>query len=258
MGFGNGARGMKQVERLVEALGPMQEEMIKRGYVVAYAEYRNEIPYLYEQLDGPSKNLADNISGGQRVLKSNPTLDSDDFISILQYLQTLPYVDPDAVGAFGVSHSGELILKAAAEYTFGAGVPNEGASHEFLGVDTGPDAPREGTEIQYRDVETVKKHIKDVAKAKERIGRIETPILHLGRDDDHLQGIFRLVHDWMVEAGKDSTWVSFDHPDHGYAFIRRKDGKYEPDSIQRQSFELVMEFFDKHLKHSHQRTSNGK
>ncbi len=56
----------------------------------------------------------------------------------------------------------------------------------------------------------------------------------------------------MVEAGKDSTWVTFDHPVHGYGFIyAQKDGSFKPDPIQQKTFDVVMEFFDKHLKHAH-------
>ena len=66
----------------------------------------------------------------------------------------------------------------------------------------------------------------DKTQAMKRIRRIHTPILHIGRERDHLQGIFMLAHEWMVEAGKDSTWVSFDHPSHGYPYIYRK-----PDGI---------------------------
>jgi len=250
MGSGNGAGGMPEVERQAGRLGPMMERMIARGYVVAYAEYRNEIPYLYQKTPR-AKNLADNISGGRRVLKSNASLDSDDYISIIQYLQSLPYVDKDAVGTYGVSHSGELMEKAAAEITWGAAVPNEGAAHEFLNVDTGPRAPRKGTEMWINDVDTARK-LADKAFAMERIKRIQTPFLHVGRDGDGQQGIFQLVHEWMVEAGNDSTWVTFDHPVHGYGFIYAKqDGSYQPDPIQQKTLDLVMAFFDKHLKHKH-------
>lgn len=257
LGSGNGQGGMPEVERQAARLGPMMGRMVARGYVVAYAEYRNEIPYLYEQIDR-STNLEDNISGGQRTLKSTPSLDSDDYIAIVQYLQSRPDVDADAVGTYGVSHSGELMLKAASEITFGAAVPNEGAAYEFLSVDTGPSAPRKGTEIQFQDIELVRKRA-DKAKAMARIRRIKTPFLHLGRDDDHLQGVFKLSHEWMVEAGKDSTWASFDHPVHGYGFLYRKaDGSFNPDPIQEKAYELVMTFFDKHLKHSHATTAGGR
>jgi dienelactone hydrolase len=247
MGRGNGRGGVAHIEKQVERLATMQDDMIRRGYVVVYANYRNEIPHLYEDTQR-AQNLADDVSGEGRTLKSAPTLDSDDLIAILKYVQTLAYVDADAIGIVGVSHSGEMILKVAAETTFAAGVAIEGASHEFLGVNTGPSAPRQGNEIQYQDIEVVRRNA-DKARAMERIRRINTPILHIGRDADHLQGIFKLAHAWMQEAGKDTTWVSFDHPVHGYPFIyRQDDGSYRPDPIQQKAFDLFMQFFDQHLK----------
>ena len=248
MGFGEGKRGMLKVEELVERLAPMQDRMIARGYVVATVNYRNEVPYLYEQLQAPAQNLPDSISGERRTLKSHPTLDHEDLIAIMRYLQTLPYVDKNAIGAVGVSHSGEMILKAAAEYGFAAGVCIEPAAHEFLSVNTGPTAPRKGTEIQYNDIEVVRKNA-NKAVAMDRIRRIKTPILIFGRDSDHLNGIFKLTNEWMREAGKDVTWYSFDHPEHGYVFIfTQADGSYKPDKIQEKTFDIFMAYFDKHLK----------
>jgi dienelactone hydrolase len=225
----------------------MQDEMIARGYVVAFVNYRNEIPHQYEHT-ARAQNMADDVSGEGRTLKSAPTLDSDDLIAILKYLQTLPYVDKHAIGIVGVSHSGEMILKIAAETTFAAGVAIEGASHEFLSVYTGPAAPRHGNELQYQDIEVVRKNA-DKVRAMDRIRRIKTPILHIGRDPDHLQGIFALAHEWMLEAGKDSTWVSLDHPVHGFPFMyRNDDGTYTPDAVQRKAFGIFMDYFDRHLK----------
>lgn len=248
MGRGDGRGGYPHVEREVERLAAMQDRMIERGYVVAYVNYRNEIPHLYETSD-PAVNLPDDISGGDnRTLKSAPSLDSDDFMAIMQYLRTLPYVDPDRIGAVGVSHSGEMILKAAAQISFACGVAIEGASHEFLAVNTGPTAPRIADEIQYNDIEVVRRNAAKT-KAMERIRRIQTPILHIGREKDHLQGIFKLAHEWMVEAGKDSSWASFDHPDHGFPYIyAQPDGSFKPDPVQREAFELFMNYFDTRLK----------
>jgi len=247
MGRGDGRGGLPHVEAQVARLAAMQDRMIARGYVVAYVNYRNEIPYQYGRT-GPARNMEDDISGGDnRTLKSAPTLDSDDLVAIIAYLKTLPYVNANAIGALGVSHGGEMILKASAETTMAAGVVIEGASHEFLGVDTGPRAPRQGDELQYRDIKIARKNA-DKTKAMKRIRRIRTPILHIGRERDHLQGIFELAHEWMVEAGRDSTWACFDHPDHGYPFIyRRPDGSYRPDRVQQQAFDLFMKFLDKHL-----------
>ena len=248
MGRGNGRGGMAQVERETGRLAAMQDRMIERGYVVAYVNYRNEVPHLYETVQA-SQRLHDDMSGGEgRVLKSAPALDSDDFVSAVEYLASLPYVKARAIGAVGVSHGGEIILKAAAAGApLAAGVVVEGASHEFLGVDTGPAAPRKGNELQYQEVEVARARA-DKAAAMERIGRIVVPILHMGREHDHLQGIFRLVHEWMLEAGKRSEWISRDHPDHGYPYIyTREDGTYRPDPVQREAFDFFMDFFDNHL-----------
>ena len=86
----------------------------------------------------------------------------------------------------------------------------------------------------------------------ERIQRIHTPILIFGRDTDHQQGIFKLTYEWMKEAGKDVQWASFNHPVHGYVFIMNQpDGSYKPDEIQQKTFQIFMDYFDKHLKHAH-------
>jgi dienelactone hydrolase len=235
MGWGEGREGMKKAERLAESLTQMQDRMIARGYVVATVNYRNEVPYAYEQ-SKPPQNLPDSISGERRMLKSGPTLDHEDLIAIIRYLQSLPYVDKNGVGAMGVSHSGEMIMKASSEYTFGAGVCIEPADHEFLTVDN--------------DAEVVRKNA-NKAEAMERIRRISTPILIFGRDTDHLQGIFKLTYEWMKEAGKDVQWASFDHPTHGYVFIMNQpDGSYKPDEIQQKAFAIFMNYFDQHLKHA--------
>lgn len=253
MGWGEGREGMHKVESLAEGLVQMQDRMIARGYVVATVNYRNEIPYLYEQ-SKPPENLPDSISGERRMLKSGATLDHEDLIAVIRYLQSLPYVDKDAVGAMGVSHSGEMILKASSEFTFAAGVCIEPAAHEFLSIDTGPAAPRKGSEIQYNEVEVARKNA-NKARAMERIVRIHTPVLIFGRDTDHLNGIFKLTYEWMKEAGKDVQWESFDHPVHGYVFIfNQKDGGYKPDEIQEKTFEIFMAYFDKRLKHAHAKT----
>jgi hypothetical protein len=53
----------------------------------------------------------------------------------------------------------------------------------------------------------------------------------------------------MLEAGKDSTWASFDHPDHGFPYVYAgPDGSFKPDPVQRQAFDLFMAYFDSRLK----------
>ena len=247
MGRGNGRGGLPLVEQKVALYSTLQDKMIARGYVVVYVNYRNEIPYHYETRQA-ARNVADDIANEGRTLKSTAIVDHDDLQTVIKYVRALPFVKDSKVGCVGVSHGGETILKAAAEMDFTCGVAIEGASHEFLTVDTGPNAPRIGSEVQYNDVNVARKNA-NKARAMERLRRIHTPILHIGRDPDHLQGIFKLAHEWMVEAGKDSTWASFDHPAHGYPFIERgKDGSFHPNPAQQAAFDLFMNYFDQRLK----------
>lgn len=89
----------------------------------------------------------------------------------------------------------------------------------------------------------------NVPLALERMAAIDIPILVMGRDDDHLQGIFRLSYELLKEAGKDVTWVSWDHPLHGYIFpVTDADGHLEVDEIQSSALDGVIAFLDQHLK----------
>ena len=85
----------------------------------------------------------------------------------------------------------------------------------------------------------------DVAKA--RVATIATPIFVQGRDDDELQGIFRVSYDLLHEAGKDAKWKSYDHALHGFVYPERNaDGVYAPDDVQKQAVADTLAFFDQH------------
>lgn len=82
----------------------------------------------------------------------------------------------------------------------------------------------------------------DLKRAMERIERIAppVPILVLGRDTDHLQGLFRKLHELLSPAGKQAEWASRDHPEHAYHWgPRRQDGGYALDPIQRETQDRV-------------------
>ena len=84
--------------------------------------------------------------------------------------------------------------------------------------------------------------------ARERIAPIDLPILVMGRDGDHLQGIFRLSYELLEEGGKDAEWVSWDHPLHGYLFPLAADGTARPDQVQEHAIDGVIDFLDRHMK----------
>ena len=98
------------------------------------------------------------------------------------------------------------------------------------------------------EVDKVRARI-DEPVARARIEGIRTPILVMGREDDHLQGIFRTSYELLAEMGKPVTWVSYDHPLHGYVFpIRGADGEYEVNEVQHEAIAAVLSFLDEHLK----------
>ncbi|MCP5118219.1 MAG: prolyl oligopeptidase family serine peptidase, partial [bacterium] len=180
-----------------------------------------------------------------RRLLSRPPLDHDDLLSTVEYVKNLTFVDAGRVGLIGSSHGGELILKAATEKDFAAGVLAEPAANEYLAVARHKLPPGEP---QLQDKQRVSE-LADKPAAMERIRKINTPMLVIGRDDDHLQGVFRLTYEWLKEAGKDVEWASYNHPRHGFIFPgRAKDRAYHPDDTQQAAISRVMQFVKAKMK----------
>jgi dienelactone hydrolase len=249
LGSGNGGGSFMRLDSIMYRIEPMIDRMVERGYVVAYGNYRAMAMEGFNDRDGRAHRIYDMMSGGPRVINSEPALDSDDYISMIEQLQSLPFVKANAVGSIGVSHSGELITEAAMFTTWAAAVNSEGANWELSKVDL-MRAPHNGRNLmlEEKDLDQVKSLMnKDVTLA--RIGKIKMPILHMGRPQDELSGLFRVMYEWSKEAGLDSEWVEFDHPRHGYAFLYRKaDGSFQPDPIEEKAFQTWMVYMDKHLK----------
>ena len=155
-----------------------------------------------------------------------------------------------------MSHGGEMVMKICSEYNGAVvGVASEPASHEYLALNPDHTAPmneetqmRNIEDMQMIETEKVRNRI-DMAIATDRISGISTPILVMGRDDDHLQGIFRTTYDLLAEAGKECEWVSWDHDLHGYVFPERgADGAYDVNDVQRQAVDGVIAYLDRYMK----------
>jgi dienelactone hydrolase len=248
---GNGGGGMAVVRDFTQNRSWTQEQFLAAGYAVAWTRYRAEVDYAYDKVG----KLIEDRRQRRQLLNRGP-LEYEDVISIIEYVKTLPGIDPDRIGYMGMSHGGEMALKIAAEYPgVRAMVANEPASHEFLRLK--PDAtaqidPTTGLlnveKMLMREPEKVRARItEDVAMR--RVGAIETPILVQGRDSDELQGIFRVSYDLLKEAGKDCWWESYDHDEHGFVYVRRNEkGVYDPDPIQIKAVRDTIMFFDEHMK----------
>lgn len=233
---GNGGGGMATARNGLRARDYAPRRFLEAGYVVGWLRYRAEVRNAYRGAEPlPEKG---------RVLPRSP-LDHDDLISIIDYVKKLAFVDPERVGLAGSSHGGELILKAASETTFAAGALLEPAAVEYLAIAM-EKLPRGEPQLQDKRKAM---ELADKAEAMERIGRIQAPLLVVGRDSDHLQGVFKLTYEWLAEAGKQVEWASYDHPRHGFALPRdvRDDGS-GPDEIQKAAVERMLAFFAKRMK----------
>ncbi len=247
---GNGGGGMAVVREFTRNSSWTQEQFLAAGYAVAWLRYRAEVDYAYDRVG----KLVQDIRQGRQLLNRGP-LEYEDVISIAEHVQTLPAIDAHRIGYMGVSHGGEMALKVASEYNgIRAMIASEPASHEFLRLrpdETARIDPRTGLldveKLLMREPEKVRARItEDVARA--RIAPIETPILVQGRESDELQGIFRVTYDLLKEAGKDARWQSYDHPEHGFVYVRRNDaGIYAPDAVQVGAVRDSIRFFDQYL-----------
>jgi hypothetical protein len=248
---GNGGGGMAMLRDHVQSKAWTQDQLLNRGYAVAWMRYRAEVDYAYDKIGKLIQSGRQN-----RQLFNRGPLEYEDAIRVAQYVKTLPYIDGERLGYIGVSHGGEMALKIASEYHgFRAMVASEPASHEFLRLrpdETAHVDPKTGLlnveKMLMREAAKVRpRTTEDVAR--ERVRTIATPFFVQGRDTDELQGIFRVSYDLLHEAGKDAIWASYDHELHGFIYpVRNADGTFTPDALQKQAVADTLAFFEKYMK----------
>ena len=241
---------MAWIRDAVANRGYIMDRLLERGYACAWIRYRTEVELGYET----GGRLVRDTRQGRDMFNRSP-LEYEDEIAIVEQLEEDPRIDGNRVGLIGMSHGGEMVLKITSEYQgIAVAVASEPASHEFLALSPDNTAfvdPETGLrnieEMQMVETEKVRSRI-DMKKAKERIAGIDTPILVMGRESDHLQGIFRTSFELLEEAGKPVEWVSWDHDLHGYIYPQRgADGAYEVNEVQESAIAGVLDFLDRHL-----------
>jgi dienelactone hydrolase len=248
---GNGGGGMDWVRDATQNQSWTQEQFLKAGYAVGWMRYRAEVELAYANYG----MLIEDVRQGRQLLNRGP-LEYEDVISIIEYVKTLSYVDPDRVGYMGMSHGGEMAFKITSEYDgLAAAIASEPANHEFLAL-TPDDTAHVNPDSGLRDIESmlmretdkVRRRI-DLDVALARISTIKTPIFVQGRNSDELQGIFRVGFDLLQESGKESEWKTYEHDVHGFVYVQRNnDGVYEPDEVQLDGVADSIAFFDRYLK----------
>jgi predicted esterase len=247
---GNGGGGMAWIKEAVANRGYIMDRLLERGHACAWIRYRSEVELGYHN----GGRLIRDMRQGRDMFNRSP-LEYEDEIAIVEHLKEDPRIDSDRIGLIGMSHGGEMVLKITSEYQgIKAAVASEPAAHEFLALtpdDTAFVEPDTGMrnieEMQMVETEKVRSRI-DMKTAMERISTIDTPILVMGRDDDHLQGIFRVSYQLLAEAGKPVEWVSWDHHLHGYVYpLRGPDGDYEVNEVAEAAIDGVLAYLDEHL-----------
>ncbi|MGH9087684.1 MAG: alpha/beta hydrolase family protein [Acidimicrobiales bacterium] len=251
LAYGNGGGGIDWLREWVRTRPYVMERLLAAGYACGWGRYRTEVDLGFN-LGGPLR-----VDGrqGMEVMNRAP-LEFEDELAILEHVGRHPLVEAGNLGHVGVSHAGEILFKLAYRCpgALRAGVASEPANHEFLDLRLDDVAPtnaetglRKIEEMPLQDPAWVRART-NLPLARERIGPIDVPILVMGRDGDHLQGIFRLSYELLEESGKDPEWVSWDHPVHGYLFPSASDGVTRPDQVQEQAIDGVIAFLDRHMK----------
>jgi len=248
----NGGLGTQWIREWTQNGSWTLEQFLKAGYAVAWMRYRAEVKTGY------GIRLVEGKQEGRQIFNRGP-FEYEDAISIIKFVKTLPYVDPNRVGYLGLSHGGEMLMKIGSEYDgLRAAIASEPASIDYLARRPQPRDPNappppetlkvNTEEMQRKAVEELRGRI-DMAVAMERIKAVKTPMLVQGRERDHNQAVFRLNYELLREAGKDVEWKSYDHDEHGFIFVKRNDkGVYEPDPVQLQIVKDSIAYFDRYMK----------
>ena len=191
----HGAPGGRGMDQLVgwsrgDHGGPVWERFLREGYVVAVADYR-----------GGPWNLVNAPSSTGLVTAI------DDGISVVDYVQNLPYVKRNEVSVYGVSLGGNLVMYLAARVpTLHAVVAGAPAPIWFLGYKFNPDGSRP-------DFATAKP---DPDISRENIAPIGMPVLILVGTEDRLLPLDTVLHDELVKHGKAVRMEVYEHGYHDF------------------------------------------
>jgi hypothetical protein len=251
LAYGNGGGGIEWLRSRLRTHAYVMDRLLEAGYACAWGRYRTEVELGFHH----GGRLVVDRRQGMDLMNRAP-LEYEDELAILRHVAHHPNIAADRLGHVGVSHAGEMLFKLASQYpgVVRAGVACEPANHEFLDL-TPDDTVSINPDTQLRNIEEMKMH--DAARVRarvnvplalERMSSIDVPILVMGREEDDLQGIFRLSYELLKESGGDATWVSWSHPLHGYIFpVADGVGHVSVDDVQTSAIERIIGFLDEHL-----------
>ena len=249
--YGNGGGGMEWLRDRVHRFRHVTDVLLDAGYACGWCRYRTEVELGYH--DGG--RLHADVRQGMGLLNRAP-LEYEDEVAILRHVAGHPDIDGDRLFHLGVSHAGEMLFKLLSHYPglLRAGVAAEPANHELLtlGLDDAPtveitDGLRNIESLELRSTERARARITDPAEVARRLDSVDIPVLVLGREQDELQGIFRLTYELLAERRPDAEWHSWSHEIHGYIYPESDpSGLPQVDDVQREALQLIVDFLDRH------------
>ncbi|MFF5289276.1 alpha/beta hydrolase family protein [Paractinoplanes globisporus] len=243
--YGNGGGGLEWLRDRVHRFRHVTDVLLEAGYACAWTRYRTEVELGYET----GGELRTDVRQGMELMSRAP-LEYEDEVAILRHVAKLPGIDGDRLFHLGVSHAGEMLFKLLSQYhgLLRAGVAAEPASHELLTLNLHDDEKVSVTDglrdietLEMRSVERARRAITDPDEVSRRLDGVDIPVLVLGREQDELQGIFRLTYELLAEKRADAEWRTWSHDIHGYIYPEG-----EPDDVQREALEVIVDFFDRH------------
>lgn len=181
-----GGRGMEQLLNwsLGKCGGPVWERLLQEGYVVVVGDYRGSLP----KQEGPAT--------AEPPLATPANAMAADALTILEHMQTLPYVDKDRIGVYGVSLGGDVALHVAARSPVRALVLGAPAARTFLG------AQRYASGERKDDYSAEAPPPIDAAIAKANVSALRNRTLLLVGTKDGLLPLTKALYEQLVSAEK--------------------------------------------------------
>ena len=221
----HGAPGGRGMEQLVgwsrgDPGGPVWERFLQEGYVVAVSDYR----------------------GGNMNLTSAPSTNGmitsiDDGLAVIDYLKSLPYVDPDRINLYGVSLGGNLVMNLVSRVPVHAAIVGAPAVLWFLGIPL----PPQGAAAGHNAFENLKP---DPEISRKNIEPIRSPVLILVGTADRLMPVAIMLHDSLAAAGKSVRLEIYENGYHD--FCLGPQGQKRPDLPQGEAlFDSALDALEK-------------
>jgi hypothetical protein len=249
--YGNGGGGMGWLRDRVHRFRHITDVLLDAGYACAWSRYRTEVELGY-QTGGAMRT---DVRQGMGLMSRAP-LEYEDEVAVLRHVAEHRAIDAGNLFHLGVSHAGEMLFKLCSQYDglLRAGVAAEPAAHEFLtlGLDAEPTVESTGglrniESLEIRSTERARSRVTDPDEVSRRLDGVDIPVLVLGREQDELQGIFRLTYELLAQKRPDAEWRSWSHDVHGYIYPESDaDGVVHIDDVQQEALSVIVDFLDRH------------